>query len=155
MKQLGARLANWMLIVRGRACPRASDSVVWSCVPVNHTCASGGRVVGMDVGTLLLSGSQRGSLFSLTCWAVRGQALSAWSPGSDDRRGFLPRWGSWAEIPILQLKMLLILDILLVRLLPTLSRNGKGMLVFYMYSISNCKKTSVRQFLALSVSRTP
>lgn len=43
-------------------------------------------------------------------------------------------------MPVLQPKMLLIFEILLLRPLSTLSRTGKDILVFYIYSISYWKK---------------
>ena len=48
MKQVGARLAKWMLTFRGRACPRPLARSA-SGTRVIHTCASRGRVVCMDV----------------------------------------------------------------------------------------------------------
>lgn len=58
-------------------------------------------------------------------------------------------------MPVLQPKMLLVFEILLLRPLSTLSRTGKDILVFYIYSISywKKKKISIRKFLALGVSR--
>lgn len=129
-----------MLVVPGRAFPQASDNGLQLHEYIYHAGASGGSGVCMDVWNPVSQWIPEGLLVLMCCCAAGGRAFSAWSPGLCDGRASLPRSGSWAEIPMLMLKILLIFEILLSRALSTLSRNEKDMLESYTYSFLLEKK---------------
>jgi len=131
MKQLGARLANWMPVVPGGACPRASDSGLWSHVRVSHAGASGGRGVCIAVRNTAPQCIPEGLLVltdapcCLVTWPVMGRVFWEGEEG-----GLKCLYGSFK----------LLFKIPFPRPLPILLRNGKDMLVFHIRACHTGKR---------------